>query len=637
VSQPDSDTSIRRSKSYPPDAPPAFYQRRKKRSDEVGQLLVNSGELKPESLREALRVQEEHGGHLGAILVKMGACSPRAIADAIIKQAEIRRACGNAENVANLARSHPAVVGLRVPCRPRITWTIVVAADIVALFAGSMLGSFIAYGSHVLEPVCWFRAAAVTMLCLLAYWLQHLYATPPPSAPDEMRRVSYSTSAVCIALIAFSLISMSRLPRSNAALIIGCGVSIVLVLLVRALVRFGPGRRPWWGRPVVVFGAGKTGRTVVRTLQAHPELGLKPIAMLDDDPSKHGTLRAHWGSDDIEVKSVRSAEYAELDRETDSARAALGQFALVEGVPIIGTLDLAPVVAQRLGIQTAVVALNDLHTEDLGGTFKRVLIVPELFRLEYRETPPGNPKGEADSLDTVHIEPQLFGFEYLGDPTRNLAGVLGIELRQQLLLRWPRIAKRTLDVVLTVVGGLLVLPVLGLLALMIVLDSPGPVFYPQKRLGRHGSRFEALKFRTMFGDGERRLQQVLDADPDLRAEYEEFHKLTNDPRITRFGRLLRKYSLDELPQIYNVLTGDMSLVGPRPYLAREIPVMDLQEGIILRVRPGITGLWQVSDRNVTTFRQRLRMDVEYVRNWSPWLDLYILMRTVGVVLSGAGT
>jgi len=141
----------------------------------------------------------------------------------------------------------------------------------------------------------------------------------------------------------------------------------------------------------------------------------------------------------------------------------------------------------------------------------------------------------------------------------------------------------------------------------------------------------------MHGDGEKRLAQMLERDTKLRAEYEEFHKLTVDPRVTRVGRFLRKYSLDELPQLWNVLVGDMSLVGPRPYLEREIPEMDQKEAIILRVKPGITGIWQVTERNASTFERRLHMDVEYVRSWSPWLDIYVLARTIPVVLGGTGS
>jgi Undecaprenyl-phosphate galactose phosphotransferase WbaP len=235
------------------------------------------------------------------------------------------------------------------------------------------------------------------------------------------------------------------------------------------------------------------------------------------------------------------------------------------------------------------------------------------------------------------VIPDLFSVAHFGAPTHNLGGVLGIEVRRQLLLTGPRVAKRAMDIALTSVGGLLMLPIVAVIGLLIKLDSAGPIFYQQKRLGQDGVRFVAYKFRTMYGDGERRLQEVLDRDELLRAEYEEFHKLTIDPRVTRFGRFLRKYSLDELPQVWSVLVGDMSLVGPRPYLEREIPEMAGREAIVLRVKPGITGIWQVTERNASSFDQRVQLDVDYVRSWSPWLDLYVLARTVPVVFGGTGS
>jgi Undecaprenyl-phosphate galactose phosphotransferase WbaP len=191
--------------------------------------------------------------------------------------------------------------------------------------------------------------------------------------------------------------------------------------------------------------------------------------------------------------------------------------------------------------------------------------------------------------------------------------------------------------VLTVVGGLMILPLIALLAILIKLDSSGPVFYIQERLGKNGTRFRAVKFRTMYGDGERILKEVLDSNPDLREEYRVYHKLKKDPRVTRIGRILRKYSLDEFPQLWNVLKGEMSLVGPRPYLEREIPEMNERESIILQAQPGMTGMWQVSVRNETAFSHRLKMDVYYVRNWCPWLDLHILARTAQVVARGTGS
>ena len=224
----------------------------------------------------------------------------------------------------------------------------------------------------------------------------------------------------------------------------------------------------------------------------------------------------------------------------------------------------------------------------------------------------------------------------LQQPQSLTFGGIGIA-RRRPALAWPRLAKRALDLLLAGVGGICALPACGVIALLIAADSPGPVLFRQRRLGKDGRPFEALKFRTMRGDGERRLPELLAADARLHAEYEEFHKLVDDPRITRMGRLLRKYSLDELPQLINVLRGDMSLVGPRPYLEREVPDMERHEFVILRVRPGITGAWQVSGRHAASFRSRVRVDVDYVRNWSAWLDLRILCRTVGVVIRGTGT
>jgi Undecaprenyl-phosphate galactose phosphotransferase WbaP len=237
----------------------------------------------------------------------------------------------------------------------------------------------------------------------------------------------------------------------------------------------------------------------------------------------------------------------------------------------------------------------------------------------------------------VLVIPDVFNLVHFGAPTQYLGGALGIEVRRQLLLRWPRAAKRAMDLIITSLGFLCVLPLLGILAVLIKLDSTGPVLYRQRRLGQDGVRFSALKFRTMFMNADELLAKLLEKNPALRVEWETFHKLPDHPGVTRIGKILRKYSLDELPQLWNVLRGDMSLVGPRPYMEREIPDMDQKESIILRVRPGLTGIWQVTTRNESTFEQRLQLDVEYVRNWSPWLDLYIVARTVPVVLGGTGS
>lgn len=151
-----------------------------------------------------------------------------------------------------------------------------------------------------------------------------------------------------------------------------------------------------------------------------------------------------------------------------------------------------------------------------------------------------------------------------------------------------------------------------------------------------GRIFTVLKFRTMYADADRKLDRILATDPERRREYERYHKLEDDPRVTPVGRFLRRYSLDELPQVFNVLRGEMSLVGPRAYMPTELPQMNGLSWAVLQVPPGITGLWQVSGRNALSFDQRLDLDVHYVQNWSVWLDLYLLARTVPTVLSGEG-
>ncbi len=217
------------------------------------------------------------------------------------------------------------------------------------------------------------------------------------------------------------------------------------------------------------------------------------------------------------------------------------------------------------------------------------------------------------------------------------SGLTGTELRNKLLLPWPRFVKRFMDVTLAGSALLAGLPLLAAVALAVRFSSPGPILFGHARLGRNGRRFKAWKFRTMRVDAEAVLRNLLARDPAARGEWERDHKLRKDPRVTRIGNFLRRTSLDELPQFWNVLTGQMSLVGPRPIVLAEIDKYGNTYPLYSEVTPGITGLWQVSGRNNTTYDERVRFDSFYVRNWSPWLDLHILIRTVGVVLNGYGT
>ncbi|HWA75695.1 MAG TPA: exopolysaccharide biosynthesis polyprenyl glycosylphosphotransferase [Polyangiaceae bacterium] len=596
---------------------PAFYKRRRKRDNEIGQVLLRLGHITPEQLREALKIQIDSGGHVGAILRRIGACDSRAISEALIEQVRLARERGKLQHLARRARENPSIIGLHVRCSPRLVIGCLILADCFSFGLGAAALWFLAAG-HLLTLTQQYSVAALIPLGVGAFSAFQLYSVTPPSPPEEIRNATVGVSLVYAAcwLVAVLTRAGDISAMTHAAWLAGWLVSAGCAPVVRGIVRSKFSKRAWWGQPVLVLGAGKVGRAVVSTLQSRPQLGLKPVAILDDDPERQGTVRVAWGENDIVIEPVRDDEdeFGE-ELETPSTRFALEQFAEVEGIPVVGGLELAPVLAQRLRIRTAVIAMPEMDAAGVLSVIER----------------------HADGYHNVLVIPDLFNLAHFGAPTKYLGGVLGIEVQRQLLLSGPRFAKRTMDLVLATLIGIMILPILITLAILVRLDSPGRIFYPQKRLGADGVRFSALKFRTMYTDADRRLKDLLAKNAKLRAEYEEFHKLTNDPRVTKVGRFLRKYSLDELPQLWNVLVGEMSLVGPRPYLESEIPDMDQKESIILRVKPGITGIWQVTWRNQSTFEQRVQLDVEYVRSWSPWLDLYVLARTVPVVLGGTGS
>jgi Undecaprenyl-phosphate galactose phosphotransferase WbaP len=245
------------------------------------------------------------------------------------------------------------------------------------------------------------------------------------------------------------------------------------------------------------------------------------------------------------------------------------------------------------------------------------------------------------SLTAIHfrhvlITPNLSGVTNSAVVARNLAGIFTVELKYNLLDPWALRAKRIIDLCVTVVGGVLALPLFVVLTVLVYVESGGSVFYRDNRMGLDGKMFSCIKFRTMVTEAEELLQRILEEDEVSREEYSRYHKLRDDPRVTRVGRLLRKTSLDELPQIWNVIKGEMSLVGPRPYLPRESKEIGMVQSEILRVRPGITGPWQVAGRNQTSFQNRVEMDTYYVHDWSVWLDLVLLARTVKTVLKSSG-
>jgi Undecaprenyl-phosphate galactose phosphotransferase WbaP len=234
----------------------------------------------------------------------------------------------------------------------------------------------------------------------------------------------------------------------------------------------------------------------------------------------------------------------------------------------------------------------------------------------------------------THIEylPTSKAFPVLGARAISFGGLGGLEMVNQRMMGVLRFEKWLLDKTLALLAFLALLPFFVVVPLLVKLTSKGPVFYRQSRLGRNGRPIRVWKFRSMYADADERLKRLLEEDPARKAEWEANFKLADDPRVTPLGKFLRKTSIDEFPQLFNVFAGDMALVGPRPIVEQEVALYGAAYHTFASVEPGITGLWQASGRSGTDYARRVALDTYYVLNWSPWLDLWIMKKTVGAVL-----
>jgi Undecaprenyl-phosphate galactose phosphotransferase WbaP len=421
------------------------------------------------------------------------------------------------------------------------------------------------------------QVALVSVVPEVAVWiglraLLGLYPGYGLSQVEELRRQTLAlfTTAAIVTVLAFALLMSGMLSRM--LLFAWCLGLLVLAPLVRYFVKWMIIQVGLWGKPVVILGAEEAGAHMLKVLRRERQLGLNPIAVFDNRVAPAGGV--------------------------------------LEGVPYGGTMTEAAALGRRCGIDTAIFAMPHTRHEHLA---KFVNLISLSFR-------------------HVTVIPNLSGITNSAVVARDLAGTFGVEINYDLLNPWAQRVKRVLDLVATLTGGILILPLILSLCLLVRIESRGPIFYRDKRMGRDGKLFSCVKFRTMVLDAEDLLQRMLADDEEMRNEYLKYHKLRDDPRVTRVGRFLRKSSLDELPQLWNVLRGEMSLVGPRPYLPRESEDIGTTQKEILRVTPGITGPWQVAGRNYTSFGERVRMDAGYVRDWSVWLDIVLLARTVWCLL-----
>lgn len=461
--------------------------------------------------------------------------------------------------------------------RPVIKVAILLCTDGVALTLAVTCG--FGYWSLVnptipREHTAMYLAVAFSMA---SFAYHGLYPGIGLNAVQYLRSISRGISYVYLLMAASMVLTKDWWANSRGGFFLSWLLALLLAPTGRWLADHFFHDRSWWSVPVVILGAGDTARAVIRNLHQNRILGYRPVLCLDDDPRRQG---------------------------------------FCEDVPVMGSLFEAESMAVARQLRCAIVAMPGMSRDRLATHMRRwVQIFPRIL-----------------------IIPNLFGVGSLWVEPRDLGGVLSLELQNKLNNPLNRMIKRASDLVVGAIAAMFAVPVIAAAAIWIKAISPGRAFYRQEREGRGGRSIHVFKLRTMFPNAEAMLERHLAENPQARAEWDQFCKLRKDPRILPgIGRFLRRTSLDELPQLINILRGEMSLVGPRPFPAYHNDRFDENfRALRVQMTPGLTGLWQIKARSDGNLEVQASLDSYYVRNWSLWLDLYILVRTVEVVISARG-
>ena len=473
--------------------------------------------------------------------------------------------------------SQPRVVDYATTTRayPSSSSVCLLLSDLIGV---SAVFFFAVWSKHLVNPNLdlhfYMKVYPSILAFLVAFCAQGLYPAMLLHPAEEIRRTFHAVTAVIVILVASTFFLRNGLAYSRYVIAVCWLLVPPVVLLGRVISRKLFSKRPWWPTCAVVLGTGPAAQQIARSLN-NSQRGLRITGALLP------TAVGNWDPD---------------------------------LPPVIGHLSDAPVIRERYSMRYAILAMSDSPYEEIRQViqdyckdFRHILVVTDLL-----------------GLCCMDIKP------------REIGGHVGLEIPQRLSFVGPKIIKRCMDCTIGLVLFLTLIPLFLLICAAIRLTSRGPIFFGHLRYGRDGKAFRALKFRTMVTDADRILEKYLRQHPDQLLEWQLYHKLKNDPRITTVGRWLRRYSLDELPQLINILLGHMSLVGPRPIVESEIKRYATTYDLYTRVPPGLTGLWQVSGRNNTTYEERVAFDNYYVRNWSVWMDMYILARTFRAVLRADG-
>ncbi len=383
--------------------------------------------------------------------------------------------------------------------------------------------------------------------------------------------------------------------------------SVVYSIVVYIVILFLAGQAPVVSRLFVTLLGGFVfcfvciGRLIMRHFLNKFGLFLEPTIMIGSDETARKFLNYTINNSFFGIKVIG------LIDDNPRGKALSGKF------PILGSTSNATEIIKDSGVKNVLILApkmnkNKLHNlvDEIFPLVKNVSFVPDT-----EEMPISNME-----LHRLYSE-----------------NLIVLSVKNNLSRWYNQLIKRIFDLVVSVIGTIAILPFLIIIALLIKLSSPGPIIYSHIRIGKNGKTFPCYKFRSMVKDADKQLDSYLRTHPEAKLEWEAEHKLKHDPRVTKVGKFLRKTSLDELPQLLNVIKGEMSLVGPRPITAEEISKYGIYFADYEMVRPGMTGLWQTSGRSDTSYERRVRLDAWYVRNWNLWLDISMLVKTVRVLLS----
>jgi Undecaprenyl-phosphate galactose phosphotransferase WbaP len=459
------------------------------------------------------------------------------------------------------------------------------ALTAASLIISDFVGVMVSFGTGFFF-INLYDKSAINFKSFVTYWpylpifilffaVVRLYPGVSLAPAEELRGFNLGSFLAHGGIIFSRYIEDREFDAISVAFIISFAFSTFILMVCRDWMHAFLSRTGLSGIPAVIYGAGNTGRLVVDRLLNSKKAGYIPALILDDDPGCGDEYR---------------------------------------GVPIIHNTEAGPELVKKYNIKMAIVAMPNL---DHGQLTRLINFSVSAFRYNV-------------------LIPDFFSANNVWMSVRDFDGVLGFATSHRLKMFWNLAIKRLMDLFIVGLGGLVILPFLLIIAFLVKLSSKGPVLYGHSRLGLDGKPFKALKFRSMVADADKKLESLLASDPKLREEWETSQKLKNDPRVTTIGRFLRRTSFDEFPQLLNILKGEMSLMGPRPVTEDEIEKYGENYWRVFSVKPGLTGLWQVSGRSDTDYAERVSYDTYYLQSWSVWLDLWILYRTPGAILKGKG-